>query len=152
MLDLPAAMHGEKTDIAHDAAPRRRGHQNAPERHAPPPPSATGLATLLDQIEHGMLLVAEDRHVVHANPVARAELDAEHPLQLLGGTLRSRCPRDVVPLYRALADACLKRLRRKVVLGEAEQRLCLTVVPMPPSLDSGGAGALVLIGKRRIGC
>jgi hypothetical protein len=151
MLELPVGTHSDETAVAHTAAPRRRCLQDAPERQAHPRAFTTALAALLDQIDHGMLLVAEDRHVLHANHAARAELDAEHPLQLLGCTLRSRSPRDVVPLHKALADACLRRRRRKIVLGEGEQRLCLAVVPIPMCLDSGIASALVMLGSRKIG-
>ncbi|MCW5661082.1 MAG: hypothetical protein KIT60_25555 [Burkholderiaceae bacterium] len=151
MLDLPAGLHGNETALTRSAAPPRLGLQHGAGRPARPPALAAALASMLDQFDHGLLLVADDGHVLHANPMARAELDAEHPLQLLGRTLRSRSPRDVVPLHQALADACVRRRRGSAVLGEAEQRLRLTVVPMPDSCDSGGAGALVLLGKRKVG-
>jgi hypothetical protein len=39
---------------------------------------------MLDEIDYGMVLVGEGNHVLHVNHAARAELDADHPLQLLG--------------------------------------------------------------------
>ena len=150
MLELPADLHSDEPAVVHTTVPRRRGPYSGPERRAQPPTLTAVLAAMLDEIDYGMLLVAEDLHVLHANHVARAELDAEHPLQLLGHTLRARNPRDVAPLHEALADASQRHLRRMVVLGEAEQRLCLAVVPIPMPLAPDSAGALVMLGKRQV--
>ena len=49
---------------------------------------ARGLAQVLDQLDHGMLLVDGDGTLLHANAAAHGAIDAQHPLQLLGRTLR----------------------------------------------------------------
>jgi len=121
-----------------------------PERRAAPSPLTRLLAATLDEIDYGMLLVADGLHVLHANHVARAELDALHPLQMLGRELRARQSRDVVPLHDALADACRNRLRRMVTLGDGPQRLCLAVVPILQSDLATATCALVLLGKRQV--
>ena len=105
---------------------------------------------MLDEIDYGMLLVADDLHLLHANHVARAELDAEHPLQALGRELRARQPHDVAPLHAALTDACRRRLRRLVTLGDGSQRVCLAVVPIPAPGDATPTSALVMLGKRQV--
>jgi hypothetical protein len=74
----PAAAH---------AAPRPRLHDIA----AAPAAMPNCYALMLDEVDYGMLLVADDMLVLHANHVARAELDAEHPLQLLGAAACAAC-------------------------------------------------------------
>jgi len=121
-----------------------------PERRRRPSPLSGLLAAMLDEIDYGMLLVADGLHLLHANHVARAELDAEHPLQLLGEELRARQPHDVAPLHGALNDACRRRLRRLVTLGDGSQRVCLAVVPIPVPGDATPTSAVVMLGKRQV--
>jgi DNA-binding CsgD family transcriptional regulator len=106
-------------------------------------------ALMLDEIDYGMLLVAGDQHVVHANHAARAELDAEHPLQLLGAELRVRRPQDVAPLREALDAARARGMRRLVSLGAAEQRLSVAVVPLTATCGDS-AMTLLVFGKRQV--
>jgi DNA-binding CsgD family transcriptional regulator len=106
-------------------------------------------ARMLDEIDYGMLLVADDRVVLHANHVARAELDAEHPLQLLGAELRVRHPQDGAPLRDALAAARNRGLRRLLSLGQGAQRVSVAVVPLPAA-DGDEPLALLVFGKRRM--
>jgi DNA-binding CsgD family transcriptional regulator len=121
-----------------------------PERRCQPSALTGLLAAMLDEIDYGMLLVADGLHLLHANHVARAELDAEHPLQVLGQELRARQPHDVAPLHGALTDACRRRLRRLVTLGDGSQRVCLAVVPIPAPGDGTPTSALVMLGKRQV--
>lgn len=118
----------------------------AGQRGAPP----HWFALMLDEIDYGMLLVADDRVVLHANHVARAELDSEHPLQLLGAELRTRCPQDVAPLRTALAAARERGLRRLLSLGHGEQRVCVAVVPLPAAAAGDEVHTLLVFGKRRV--
>jgi DNA-binding CsgD family transcriptional regulator len=108
------------------------------------------LAASMDEIDYGLLLVAEDGQALHANHAARAELDHEHPLQLLGRTLRARASRDVAPLYDALAAACGRRLRRMLTLGEGAQRVAVAVVPLSAQAGAGAGAALLMLGKRQV--
>jgi DNA-binding CsgD family transcriptional regulator len=101
------------------------------------------LAASMDEIDYGLLLVAEDGQALHANHAARAELDTEHPLQLLGRMLRARASRDVAPLFDALAAACGRGLRRMLTLGEGSHRVAVVVVPLP-------GAALLMLGKRQV--
>lgn len=108
------------------------------------------LALMLDEIDHGMVLLLDGHHVVHANHVAMGELDAEHPLQLLGRELRARHSADVARLHEALAAACQRGLRRLITLGVGAQRVSLAVVPLGPGRGSDGhCGTLLVFGKRR---
>ena len=106
-------------------------------------------ALMLDEVDYGMLLVADDMLVLHANHVARTELDAEHPLQLLGAALRVRHSQDVAPLREALAAARERGLRRLLGLGTGEHRLSVAVVPLPAAAGDE-ALTLLMFGKRRV--
>jgi DNA-binding CsgD family transcriptional regulator len=120
-----------------------------PLKAAGPVAATHWFARMLDEIDYGMLLVADDRVVLHANHVARAELDDEHPLQLLGAELRVRGPQDVAPLREALVAARERGLRRLVSLGQDEQRISVAVVPLPAATGDE-ALTLLVFGKRRM--
>ena len=67
---------------------------------------------MLDEIDYGVLLLDGDAQVLHLNHAARCELDAQHPLQLLGRQLRARDAADTPRLTEALQAAALRGLRR----------------------------------------
>lgn len=121
----------------------------APTGSQPPTAAASWMARMLDEIDYGMLLLAEGSAVVYANHVARHELDSLHPLQLLGRQLRVRWHADIAPLHGALADASKRGLRRLVTLGQGQQRISVAVVPMGGDAD-GGNLTLMVFGKRRL--
>ena len=111
------------------------------------------LAATFDEIDYGMLLLSDATHVVHVNHAARAELDGQHPLQLLGRELRARRPQDVAPLYDALRAAGQRGLRKLLTLGESGERLSVSVVPLVASSggdDDGATMTLVILGKRHV--
>ena len=130
----------ESSAAGRAAGPRAQGHAAAaPECYA----------LMLDEIDYGMLLVADERTVLHANHVARAELDHEHPLQLLGMELRVRQAQDLVPLRDALAAARERRMRRLLSLGQAAQRVSVAVVPLPAAPGEAPL-TLLMFGKRHV--
>ena len=100
-------------------------------------PVTPWLALMLDEIDYGMLLLAEGASVLHANHAARRELDASHPLQLIGGELRVTRSADLLPLREALAGARERGLRRLISLGEGGQRVSVAVVPLAAAALSG---------------
>jgi DNA-binding CsgD family transcriptional regulator len=108
---------------------------------------------MLDEIDYGMLLVTGDGQVLYLNHTARLELDSDHPLQLMGHSLRAHRPQDVAPLYDALASA-QRGLRRLLTLGEGETRTSVSVVPLPPGrgqrLDDHAPATLLVLGKREV--
>lgn len=109
------------------------------------------LALMLDEIDYGMLLLAGDGTVLHANHVARSELDAQHPLQLLGTELRVARPQDLLPLREALTGARQRGLRRLINLGEGEQRISVAVVPLAKVADDDAPSLTLLVfGKRQV--
>ncbi len=103
------------------------------------------LASMLNEVDYGMLLVDADAQVLHINQTAQTELDADHPLQLLGRSVRAHLPQDVAPLYDALAGA-QRGLRRLLPMGQpaqagqshaGSQRIYVSVVPVSTRLDAG---------------
>lgn len=101
---------------------------------------------MLDEVDYGMLLILDERRVEHMNHAARMELDADHPLQLLGNELRVRHTHDLVPLREALADAGRRGRRRLLTVGEGPRRLVMSVVPL--AVADGPSATLLLFGRR----
>lgn len=124
--------------------PTRPLHYRGPERRTGAPPIARWLSMMLDEIDYGMVLLTDDAELVHVNHAARAELDAGHPLQLLGRQLRARQPQDVARLHEALASASQRGLRRLLALGEGEHRVNIAVIPLAQ------LATLVVLGKRHL--
>lgn len=109
------------------------------------------LAQALDEIDYGLLLMADSRQVLHANHVARAELTAQHPLQLIGGELRARYSHDVAPLHDAIHGATSRGLRRLLALGEDGQRMEVSVVALGgTTCGAGPVGALLVLSRRQV--
>jgi DNA-binding CsgD family transcriptional regulator len=114
------------------------------------PPLARWYELMLDEIDYGVLLLGSDAQVLHINHAARCELDAQHPLQLLGRQLRAREAGDVVRLHDALHAATQRGLRRLLMLGQDGHRVAVAVVPLR-SAGPGGQGATQLsMGKRQM--
>jgi DNA-binding CsgD family transcriptional regulator len=105
---------------------------------------ARWLSLMLDEIDYGMLLLDDNAQVLHANHAARAELDAGHPLQLMGRHLRARHAQDVSRLHDALCGAASRGLRRLLALGEGDSRANVAVVPL------GNQATLVVLSKRHL--
>lgn len=147
----------ETTPWTHAAAshPRPTGYAG-PERRVTGSDLAHWLRRMLDEIDYGMLMVTGDGQVTYLNHAARLELDGTHPLQMLGRMLRAHRPQDVAPLFDALA-AAQRGLRRLLTLGEGDQRISVSVVPLPQSADHGHDGpeqrqplVLLVLGKRQV--
>lgn len=119
-----------------------------PERRSSSSQGSRWLALMLDEIDYGMVLLSDSGQVLHVNHAARAELDGQHPLQLVGRELRARLAQDNAPLAEAL-QAAQRGLRRLVTLGERQQAYTLAVVPLGGAAGSSQA-TLLMLGKRRV--
>lgn len=105
----------------------------------------------LDELDYGILLLDAEGQLLLLNRAARAELDEQHPLQVLGRQLRTRWSQDVGPLQDALASAAARRLRRLLSIGrEPGQRVTIAVVPLREPDIEGRVLTMVTLGKRRI--
>ncbi len=123
-----------------------------PERRTAASLITRWLALACDEIGLGLLLVADDGHVLHVNHTARAQLDEHHPLQLLGRELRARQTRDVAMLFDALA-AARRGLRKVLTLsrggGRGEETVAL--VPLTAAGDAGEHVTLMMLSRREVG-
>jgi DNA-binding CsgD family transcriptional regulator len=120
---------------------------HGPERRHTTPPAARWLALMLEEVGHGMLLVGEGVRVLHANHLARLELDPQHPLRLVDGRLRARSGHDEIALQAALVAAG-RGLRRLLTVGVGDSRASVAVVPL--TTGDGLPRVLVSLGKRRL--
>ena len=140
----------------HQQAVRPGSHNNrysGPERRAALASSVRWLVAMLDEVDYGMLLLSDEDHVLHVNHAGRAELDANHPLQLIGRQVRARCSKDVGPLACALRAATQRGLRKLLAMGEAAHCASVSVVPLAvpenSAGDGGGPVTLLMLGKRQ---
>ena len=105
---------------------------------------------MLDEIDYGVLLLGHDAQLLHMNHAARCELDAQHPLQLVGRQLRARDAADAVQLQDALQAALQRGLRRLLMLGQDRHRVAVSVVPLRTGGPGGTAATQLSMGKRQM--
>lgn len=150
MFDVPTASPAQRNVPVLSPLAERRWEQQQPEQRVAPEALLRCLAATLDEVDYGMLLLADGAQAVHVNHAARAELDERHPLQLLRGReLRARCTQDAALLQAALQNAARRGLRKLLTLGEGAQSVGVAVVPLE-ALGDGPAVTLVMLGKRQV--
>lgn len=141
--------HDEACNMPNVAAPAARNACRGPERRSVRSLFTRWMALMLDEVDYGMQLLADAAQVLHVNHAARAELDAGHPLQLLGRELSVRHPQDVARLHDPQAGA-QRGVRKLVTMGAPDLRLRRAVIP-PGTLGNGGPRATLLVmGKRQV--
>ena len=114
------------------------------------PPLARWYELMLDEIDYGVLLLDSSAQVLHINHAARSELDARHPLQLLGRQLRARDATDMTRLHDALEAATQRGLRRLLMLGQDAHRVAVSVVPLRTGEPGGQTATQLSLGKRQM--
>jgi DNA-binding CsgD family transcriptional regulator len=145
LLSLADDVAPRSAPLAADA-PSYRG----PERRCASAMVWRWLSAALDEIDYGILLLDEDGYALHVNQSARSELDAGHPLQLVGRELRARLARDVQPLHSALQGAGRRGLRKLITLGEGREQVSVSVVPLGTLGNDEQAATLVILGKHQV--
>jgi DNA-binding CsgD family transcriptional regulator len=124
-----------------------------PERRSGPAASlAQLLACVLDEVDYGLLMLSADGLVVHANHAARTELASTTSLRLAGERLVSRTAAEQRQLDSALAAARDDGLRTMLTIatnGNGQDRVGLSIVPLPVALTEAHAGHAVLISFER---
>jgi DNA-binding CsgD family transcriptional regulator len=106
------------------------------------------MARMLDIVDYGLLLVADDGRVAYANEVARAELAHGHPLHIEAGVLTARRAADATALRQALHGATRRSAQSLLTVGDAGGgRVGVSVVPLgePGELPT----TLLVLGKRQ---
>lgn len=140
MIQLASAVEQRQRDYRYRGPERRQRSQDG----------ANPMQAMVDELEHGIVLLTADLKVVLLNHCARVELDDSHPLQMLGEELRAREPLDVARLHGALTAAAERGLRRLITLGQGDQRVTLAVVPLMESGSRGPHACMVSLGKRQM--
>jgi DNA-binding CsgD family transcriptional regulator len=115
-----------------------------PERRAACP--SQWLVRMLDEADHGMVLVGHGGRLRHANRAAREELAGEQSLKVEAGRVQPAQADQVADFRQALVDASHGR-RRLVWLGESPALLPVASVPLN-NQSGGDAAALLLLGRR----
>jgi DNA-binding CsgD family transcriptional regulator len=122
-------------------------YYTGPERRSAAPSTAQWLARMLDEMDHGMLLVAPDGALHHANQPARVELARSDTLQLQGHRIHAARRDQQGSLLGALADAGHGR-RRLLMLGQGPL-LPVAAVPLNEGEHDSDVMVLLLLGKRQ---
>ncbi len=105
------------------------------------------LARLLDEVDFGMLLVAEDGSLRFGNQLGRNELGGGGALQLEGGKVHACRSKDQPTLLSALHDA--RRGRWRMFNLEVDDGVMqFFAVPMSDAADLRAGLALLLFGQR----
>ncbi len=109
------------------------------------------LMRMLDEVDHGMLLLNAQGALRHANQLGRRELAQGLSLQFSNGRVHSAQSGEQHILLQALVDANLGR-RRLLTLGDDKQALSIAVVPLLAEDRTHGENLIVLILGRRQSC
>jgi len=105
------------------------------------------LASTLDELDYGILLLLDGTDVVHVNHAALVELQTQHPLRLMGTQIRARVPHDEARLQGAILGAASRGLRRLLTLGSDTACATVSVIPLE-TRESGARVVLLVLGKR----
>lgn len=110
----------------------------------------TLLATALDEIDYGLLVVDSAARLRCLNHAAQVALqDDPTPLRVVAGHLDTDDARESRQLVDAIRNATGRGLRCQLRLARAGKTLALSVVPMPARADQP-ATALVILAKQHL--
>jgi DNA-binding CsgD family transcriptional regulator len=121
---------------------------------AMPPPEALHagmLARVLDEIDHGLLLVDLTGRILHANHPALRELSASRTLRNVDGMLNAAQPGWQNPIRQALKDA-ERGCRSIVELEHASEPLSLAFIPLGPREAGAPVDTVLIMCSRSAGC
>lgn len=121
------------------------------------PESVTGLFSqgldaslamkVLDEIDHGVMVLDAHGRVCHANHLARHELAGQRLIMSHGGVLLGTNGELSEQLQMALEHA-LRGQRRLLLLKDGERELSLAFVPLGSSLQAEPPSVLVLVSRQ----
>jgi DNA-binding CsgD family transcriptional regulator len=120
----------------------------APRRVAPD--TGSGLALVMDELAHGVLVASAQGQLLHANHAARHELARRHVLSVNEGRLQTTDARQARILVQALAKAD-SGLRSLIALRSSNGRLSIAVVPLG-ARQTGSTSAIALVFSRASVC
>lgn len=109
------------------------------------------LAAVLDEVDVPMVLVDARGALIHANRVARRELQAgQHPLELAEGRIRVRAGAGTAKLGRDLAASLGSSFRRVIRSDESEDAPAISVIPIVLADLAETHATLLVLGRRRL--
>lgn len=141
---------------------QRRTAQTRPSTNAKRPSSqaltaepaqSQWLAVMLDQVDHPMVLLADDQTVLHANRAAELELnptEGEHPLKWQGGRLTAALTDDAGELAEAMLSARTRGIRKLLTLGKKDNRISVAVMSLPGLSGDANGAVLLVLGRRHV--
>lgn len=119
---------------------------------APPDALQPGmLARVLDEIDHGLLLLDLTGRILHANFPARRELTSAHALRNGDGMLCAGSPASQAKIRQALKDA-ERDCRSIVELEDGSDALSVAFIPLAAVHGSETVDTVLVICSRRPGC
>lgn len=119
---------------------------------APPDALLAGmLARVLDEIDHGLVLVDLTGRILHSNHPARRELAAERALRNADGMLCAGQPAWQARIRQALRDA-ERGCRSIVELEHASEPLSLAFIPLEPRDTGAEIDTVLIMCSRAAGC
>jgi DNA-binding CsgD family transcriptional regulator len=123
-------------------------HYTGPERRSEPPAATRWLACMLDETDHGMLLVTPSGRLRHANQPGQQELSSRTALWLDNGIVKASERHQHADLLHALADASRGR-RRLLSVGPRAAAVSVAVVPLGGNVVQAEPLVLLTLGKRQ---
>ncbi len=118
---------------------------------APDALQAGVLARVLDEIDHGLLLVDLTGRIVHANHPARREMAAARALRSAEGMLSAGLPAAQPRIRQALKDA-ERGCRSIVELEHASGTLSLAFIPLDAREPGAVVDTVLVMCSRAAGC
>lgn len=95
-------------------------------------PLGMGLALLMDELAHGILVTGLDGRLLHANQAARHELARRRVLHLQGSLVQTRNPEDGRVVQDALAKIADGKRSLITLSGAHDAPLTIAVLPLQP--------------------
>lgn len=132
--------------VAREAPPTAYGQR--PERRHASSLSSRWLSLVLEEFDHGVLLLDATGRVLHSNLAAQRALDEHHPLVIRNRQLRAADPCNELELLDALQSA--ERLGRRCLLrlGSDEHRANIVIVPLNRNVSQ--AAVLLVLERRQL--
>lgn len=112
--------------------------------------SVRAMARVLDVVDYGLLLVADDGQVLYVNAAGQADLDDGHALQIDSGWIATVQPDDAPLLAAARQDAARRAMQALLTLhGRSGDPVAVAVVPLA---EPGELPMTLLVLGRRQAC
>lgn len=130
---------GQAVENGAGSAPRREALDSA----------GNGLALLMDELAHGVLVASAKGQLLHANQAARHELARRRVLSVHDGQLHTADARQSRVLVQALAKA-ESGLRSLIALRSPGARLSIAVVPLRAQHPRAAAAIALILSRTSV--